>query len=59
VRWPETLAMLAGAILGGYGGAHLGRRASPAVIRAGTLLATSCITLAFFVKTYAPMLLHR
>lgn len=59
VRWPETLAMLAGAILGGYGGARIGRRASPAVIRTGTLLATSCITLAFFMKTYAPMLLHR
>jgi len=59
VRWPETLAMLAGATLGGYGGARIGRRASPAVIRAGTLVTTSCITLAFFVKTYAPMLLHR
>jgi len=59
VRWPETLAMLAGAVIGGYGGAHVGRRTSPAVIRAITLLATSGITLAFFVKTYAPMWLHR
>ncbi len=59
VRWPETLAMLIGAVIGGYGGARIGRRAPPAVIRAGTLLATSCITLAFFVKAYAPMLLHR
>jgi len=58
VRWPETLAMLIGAILGGYGGALLGRMASPRLIRAGTLLATSCITLAFFVKTYAPALLR-
>jgi uncharacterized membrane protein YfcA len=52
VRWPETLAMLAGAIVGGYGGAHVGRRAPPGVIRAVTLCATSAITLAFFVKTY-------
>lgn len=59
VHWHETLAMLAGAILGGYGGAHIGRRAPPGAIRAVTLLATSCITLAFFVKTYAPALLHR
>jgi hypothetical protein len=59
VRWPETLAMLVAAVIGGYGGARVGRRASPGIIRAGTLLATSCITLAFFVRTYAPTLLHR
>jgi uncharacterized membrane protein YfcA len=52
VRWPETLAMLAGALAGGHGGAHLGRRAPSHVIRAVTLVATTCITLAFFVKTY-------
>jgi uncharacterized membrane protein YfcA len=52
VRWPATLAMLAGAILGGYGGARIGRRAAPGVIRVITLFATTCITLAFFVKTY-------
>jgi uncharacterized membrane protein YfcA len=57
VHWPETLTMLAGAIIGGFGGAHIGRRAPPGMIRALTLLATSCITLAFFVKTYAPTLL--
>ena len=54
VRWPETLAMLIGAVLGGYGGALLGKLTPPRVVRAGTLLATSCITLAFFVRTYAP-----
>ncbi len=59
VRWPETLFMLAGAIIGGYSGARIGRRASPGIIRTATLLATSCITLAFFLKTYAPTLLHR
>jgi uncharacterized membrane protein YfcA len=52
VRWPETLAMLAGATLGGYGGARIGRRAPPGVVRAVTLCATAGITLAFFVKTY-------
>ncbi|ALK96867.1 membrane protein [Massilia sp. WF1] len=59
VRWPETLAMLAGAVAGGYGGARIGRRAPAGVIRGITLLATACITLAFFVKTYAPGLLQR
>lgn len=52
VRWPETLAMLIGAIGGGYGGACLGRIAPPRVIRAGTLFLTACITLAFFARTY-------
>src|ERR1700678_2769731 len=52
VRWPETLAMLAGAIVGGYGGAHLGRRAPPRIVRAGTLLLTAGITVAFFVRAY-------
>jgi uncharacterized membrane protein YfcA len=58
VRWPETLVMLAGGIIGGYLGARIGRRAPPAIIRTLTLLATSCITLAFFVKAYAPTLLQ-
>jgi len=52
VHWPATLAMLAGATAGGYGGARVGRCAPPKVIRAITLFATSCITLAFFWKTY-------
>jgi uncharacterized membrane protein YfcA len=52
VRWPETLTMLAGAIVGGFGGAQVGRRAPATVVRAVTLLVTAGITLAFFVKTY-------
>lgn len=59
VRWPETLIMLGGAIMGGYGGARIGRRASPGMIRAITLLSTWSITAAFFVKTYASAVLHR
>ena len=59
VRWPETLVMLVGAIIGGYRGARIGRRAPARIIRAITLLVTFCITLAFFAKAYAPMLLHR
>ena len=37
VHWPETMAMLVAAIVGGYGGAQIGRRAPPASIRTGTL----------------------
>jgi len=52
VRWPETLVMLVAATAGGYGGALIGRRAPAPVIRAGTLLLTACITIAFFVRAY-------
>ncbi len=56
VSWPETLAMLVGATAGGYAGALIGRRAPARVIRVGTLLLTTFITLSFFVKVYAPQL---
>jgi uncharacterized membrane protein YfcA len=52
VRWREALAMLVGAILGGYLGANIGRRAPAGVIRIGTLLLSVCITLAFFARAY-------
>jgi uncharacterized membrane protein YfcA len=52
VYWPETLVMLLGATLGGYGGARLSRLAPPRVIRVATLLLTSIITLGFFARTY-------
>ncbi|HVI88487.1 MAG TPA: sulfite exporter TauE/SafE family protein [Dongiaceae bacterium] len=54
VHWPETVVMLIAAAAGGYGGAHIGRRAPPAIIRAGTLLLTAGITLAFFGRAYMP-----
>jgi len=53
VHWPETIVMLVAAAVGGYAGAQIGRRAPPKIVRAGTLLLTACITLAFFVRTYA------
>jgi uncharacterized membrane protein YfcA len=35
VHWPETMVMLVAAIVGGYGGAQIGRRAPATIIRAG------------------------
>ena len=58
VSWPETLTMLIGAIIGGYGGARIGRHMPSNVIRTITLFATGCITLLFFLKTYSPTLLQ-
>ncbi|MEW6644213.1 MAG: sulfite exporter TauE/SafE family protein [Pseudomonadota bacterium] len=53
VHWPETVTMLVGATIGGYGGAQIGRRAPPTLIHIGTVLLTGSIALTFFVKTYA------
>src|SRR5690606_27022608 len=52
VQWRETLVMLIAASLGGYGGALLGKRIPAPLVRAGTLLLTAGITVAFFVRAY-------
>jgi hypothetical protein len=52
VRWPETLTMGVGALLGGYAGAHAGRRLPPAVVRLATVLVAVATTLVFFVRAY-------
>jgi len=52
VRWPQTLAMLAGGLAGGYLGARLGRILPPGPTRVMTLLWTASVTGAFFVRTY-------
>ena len=55
VYWPETLLMLIGATLGGYGGARLSVLAPPGVIRIATLLLVAGITIRFFVRAYVGM----
>jgi uncharacterized membrane protein YfcA len=52
VAWPPTLAMLAGAVLGGAVGGRLARRLSPLAVRATTILVTGAVTVAFFVRGY-------
>jgi len=52
VRWKEASVLLVGAIVGGYCGALVGRRAPAAVVRAGTLCIASGITLLFFARAY-------
>jgi uncharacterized membrane protein YfcA len=52
VRWRESLVMLVGAVLGGYCGANIGRRAPAGAIRIGTLLVSVSITVIFFVRGY-------
>ena len=52
VRWPETLALLAGAVAGGYGGARVARRLPRAVVRGWVLLLTATITVVFFRRAF-------
>ncbi len=52
VRWPETLALLAGAVAGGYGGAHVARRLPPVLVRAIVLLLTATITAVFYRRAF-------
>lgn len=52
VAWHQALAILAGAIVGGFLGSHIGRRAPAKIVRIGTLALSVGITLLFFVKAY-------
>jgi uncharacterized membrane protein YfcA len=53
VRWPQALAVAAGAIGGGYGGAWLGKRLPAKIVRRVTLVAAAGITVAFFYRAFA------
>ena len=52
VRWTACLPMLAGAIVGGWAGAHLGKRLPAEVVRGWTLFVTAATTLVFFWRAY-------
>lgn len=52
VRWPETLAVLAGSLIGGFVGGRIGQRLPPAVTRAIILIVTVAMTITFFRRAY-------
>ena len=52
VWWWACLPMLIGAIAGGRLGALVGKRLSPGLVRAWTLLVTGATTIVFFVRAY-------
>lgn len=52
VRWPQTLAMLAGGLIGGSAGARVGRLMPAGLTRRLTLGWTSAITALFFARAY-------
>lgn len=53
VRWQAALLVGAGAVVGGYAGADLGRRLDPALVRGATLLISTAITARFFIRAYS------
>jgi uncharacterized membrane protein YfcA len=52
VRWPACLPMLAGAILGGWIGARIGKVLPAGAVRVWTLLVTVATTVVFFWRAY-------
>jgi hypothetical protein len=50
VVWPQTLAMLVAAAIGGYAGARLAMRLDPRWLRASVIAISSAITLSFFLR---------
>ncbi len=50
VRWPEMLAMLVSAILGGYGAARVARLVPPAALRVLVLIISATVTAWFFLR---------
>lgn len=52
VDWRSCVPMLIGAVLGGWAGAHLGKRLPANVVRWWTILITGITTVVFFVRAY-------
>ncbi|MBI0535460.1 sulfite exporter TauE/SafE family protein [Roseomonas sp. KE2513] len=52
VHWPETLAMLVSAIIGGYAGARLASRVPDRVLRGFVILFSTLMTVVFFWRAW-------
>ena len=52
IYWPQALVMIAGAIAGGYFGAHYAQRLPQAWVRGFVILVGSAMTVYFFAKAY-------
>jgi hypothetical protein len=52
IWWPQTLVMLVGTVIGGYIGARLAKKVSPAYIRAIVTVVSTVITIAFFLRRH-------
>ena len=52
IDWRTCLPMLTGAVLGGWLGAHVGKKLPPTIVRLWTLLVTAITTAVFFARAY-------
>jgi hypothetical protein len=52
VRWPACLPMLAGAVIGGWLGARVGKRLPAGAVRVWTLFVAIATTIVFFWRAY-------
>lgn len=52
IDWRSCIPMLAGAVAGGWLGAHAGKRLPPIVVRLWTLTITAATTAVFFARAY-------
>ena len=52
IDWRSCIPMLAGAIAGGWLGAHAGKRLPPIAVRLWTLAVTAVTTIVFFARAY-------
>ena len=50
VWWPQTFAMLIGALVGGYAGARVARRMNQNYVRTAIIVISVGVTIAFFVR---------
>ncbi len=52
VYWPETLLMIIGAIIGGYGGAYYARKIDPKLVRGFVIIVGLAMSTYFFISIY-------
>jgi uncharacterized membrane protein YfcA len=53
IEWPVALLMVAGSMIGGYGGAHLSRRVEPLLLRRLVIAIGTTVTALLFLKAFA------
>lgn len=52
VIWPQALTMIAGALIGGYGGAHLAQRMKQLYVRRAVIAIGLAMSIYFFIRTH-------
>ena len=52
IWWPQTLAMLVAAVIGGYVGARWARKVNPRYVRVIISVISTSITIAFFLRRH-------